>query len=456
VFWCEQRAASDGRRRARSWATMFSGSGRPREGSGALSSRAAHAVFSRRQSGKRGRLCFSPAPPTVHEFDGQSPTIRRLGLRRSVSDVSNTRSVDPELLRVEMEARGLNPKLDKERAELVKRWNAELQEELEHWGLPDLDGSNQDLSAMLDLVGALRRRANLSLAFPDTKLPIDMPCEVLEKELEDRKIDVSCIKSRLAKVVALEEAMLKEGDVIVGDGYDFGRRFISVEDLVIAEDLNNEALRSALRARGVKPPKQKIEKIIKLEEVLESELEDKVQQSFREELIKEIRRRRVTPKLAEMRAKASLAHQGIAKGKRRLSRSVSPTPRKKERPLRDSDVVSTQKSTSKLDNGEENNDGPIVRLEFDSLSTSQEDDTDKAANEGPFVAAKKVGQSAAFSQPSNPPAAPTPPGSPREIVIHAAHKTQDLFLDLFHSGTWRADYESLPRSQSNGKPCVIS
>jgi len=244
-------------------------------------------------SGKKmkRRISFSPAP-TVHEFDCSSPSTRRLDIRKN----RRTDDVDRLALHADMQARGMNPTVPSERKLVIQAWNNELKQDLEKFGL-GTNGSNQELNDRLDLAKALRRRAHLRLSGTLLKLgeatfvrPADLTIKELTVELEKRKI-VTKIPNKLAKIVAIEEALLKESEGLIGDGYDFGRRFVSAEDVFQVEEFTDSELRSEIKARGHLAPRRKGAKIDLLNKLLENELETDMREAFVKEVLDEVERR---------------------------------------------------------------------------------------------------------------------------------------------------------------------
>jgi hypothetical protein len=289
-----------------------------------------------RAGGKKRQILFSPAPPCVHEFDGESPAARRLELRRQNSESLQASSA---AVAAELEARNLAvgaaaASVEEQLARLATTFNEEMHSELQSWGL-GAEGSNEELAQRLDLAAALRRRANLrvsgfcrpssppagagaaaratlppgpgspssrtrSHAEPPAlpRMPVDMSSEELSRELAARKVAAPEHGGRLAKVIALEEAVLKDGETVFktgDDGYEFGRRFISVERFVRDKQLSDAELREELARRALPVPRKKVDKEARLQQVMQAEIDREMQLVFREELIAEVQRRGLRP-----------------------------------------------------------------------------------------------------------------------------------------------------------------
>uniref|UniRef100_A0A7S3LL21 Uncharacterized protein n=1 Tax=Aplanochytrium stocchinoi TaxID=215587 RepID=A0A7S3LL21_9STRA len=255
---------------------------------------------------KKHRICFSPAP-TVHEFDTDSPTSRRMEVK-----FKKIENADETILFNELQARGLelspNSKLNennncskskkrlsvRQKNVLRQHWIKELQEELESMGVNGV-GDHLELAERIHLIDLLRRRAQIRIAYSnctEITLPIDMSNKELVAEVNQRKIVVNQ-KSRKKMVEALELALVKENQPLIGDGYDFGRRLLSAADLIEAQDLNNNELKAALKIRGVKPPQKKNQRKRMLQKLLEEDLEKKLRRTLYEELQEEFRRRSI-------------------------------------------------------------------------------------------------------------------------------------------------------------------
>jgi len=238
---------------------------------------------------RQGKISFSGAAE-VHEFDAASPAMRRMELRRSGKKLAAVRF---DVCKLEMEAHGIDPSHKLSRQLLLDRWNEDLRDELKKkYGL-ELYGTSSVLSEMQDLAKIIRRRADLRIARgDDLRMPTEMSRKELKEELRKRKIEVKD-GTWLSKVTALEEALLKEWDGVVGDGYDFGKRFVKVEDIVRGDEFSDAELRKEIKKRGLKAPRKKVEKIALLEKIISEEKDTEVMRLFREELEAEARRREV-------------------------------------------------------------------------------------------------------------------------------------------------------------------
>ena len=269
------------------------------------------------------RIMFSPLPE-VNEFDINSPTTRRL---EAVFSAKRRRleGIEDVAIKIELGARGVrlgakSPIEDHHRDILSNKVFEELLEKLETQGidLVALEGNKEarkreqsELSDMLDLVLQFRRRAELRLMTTSedgyrrvasinssdysNSDNLTAPCEMTTSELSnllfERKIRVEDNATRSDLVEALEVAMLKEATGLIGDGYEFGRRFVTAEDLLAVEDMNDRQLRVELSSRGLKVPRKKAQKFELLRRVLERDCENRVRQALKMELIEEIGRR---------------------------------------------------------------------------------------------------------------------------------------------------------------------
>jgi len=241
---------------------------------------------------RKNKICFSPAP-IVHEFDTSSPTSRRMEVRFKKID-----TVDDDALINELDARGLRKntrstrqRISRQQKQLLREhWVTEMKNELLSMGL-NSKGNHLELAERIHLADLLRRRAQIQMAYgEDIVLPIHMCDKKLNHEVEKRKIVVDN-SSRKAKVEALETALVKENEPLIGDGYEFGRRLVTAADLVEAQDMDNNELRAALKLRGLKAPQKKEQKKELLQKLIENELESMLRKTFHEVLIDEFKRR---------------------------------------------------------------------------------------------------------------------------------------------------------------------
>ena len=157
------------------------------------------------------------------------------------------------------------------------------------------------LEDMLSLADSFRRRADLMLMSSAegfsaesysgaiTCAPWYMTIAELEYHLSERKVRVSGPRSAL--IEALEVALLKEAQGMVGDGYEFGRTFVSAEDLLAIEDMNDREMRAEIMARGLRVPRKKADKFELLRKLVEAECEERLRIAFKDELIDEMARR---------------------------------------------------------------------------------------------------------------------------------------------------------------------
>ena len=255
---------------------------------------------------------FSPLPE-VNEFDLNSPTTRRLEVvfskRRRVGSVDEDIAIKLELGARGCKMGGKSPVEDRHREMLHDKVLLELIEKLKVRGidLKALEGERalrrdqECLEDMLSLADSFRRRADLMLMSSAegfsaesysgaiTCAPCDMTIAELEYHLSERKVRVSGPRSAL--IEALEVALLKEAQGMVGDGYEFGRTFVSAEDLLAIEDMNDREMRAEIMARGLRVPRKKADKFELLRKLVEAECEERLRIAFKDELIDEMARR---------------------------------------------------------------------------------------------------------------------------------------------------------------------
>lgn len=229
--------------------------------------------------------------PVIHAIDANSPSVRRMDLKHAMIPLD---TIDESTLRVEMTERGLDPGKDENYASLLKAFNDELREELRSdWGL-FLCGENKRLAEMVDLSRILGRRVYLRQnKSPDSPMPADMSQRELTSELIKRNIEIKGMGIQ-SMAVGLEEAMLKEIDGFIGGGYEFGQRFISVDDYLQSEEFANMDMNQFIKSRGLKSPRRKKDKETLLTKLIEKDLNEGLHKSFREEVIDEIKRRNIS------------------------------------------------------------------------------------------------------------------------------------------------------------------
>ena len=233
---------------------------------------------------------FSPDPPREHHFLFQSPPARRL-------DPSAAHRFDEALIRLEMEERGLEtPRrvTEREREKAARCLRQDMCAELLklHGISASPDEPHAALEEKLELARSLRRRAELRRC--GMRQPSEMPLVKLQMSLAAHRIEWRGLShSRAAR--ALELALLKDdAKGLVGDGYQFGRRVVSVHDIIAFENPSDAELRNMLKHKGVTDvPRKKEEKMEKILSLVESEQEFKLRCEVREEIIKEMTRRGV-------------------------------------------------------------------------------------------------------------------------------------------------------------------
>lgn len=383
-------------------------------------------------------------------------------------------------------------------------WNDELRNDLKKLGI-EAEGSNKELSDMLELTKYLRRRANLRCSGVACdgddgvpKMPVDMSLRCLEKELEDRKI-VLAEPGRKARIVALEEALLKEVEGLVGDGFDFGRRFLSVEDLLPSDELNDCELREELKARGLKAPRKKQEKLDLLYKVWEEDMESRVQECFREELLDEMVRLGVGPLKHE--ANDKIIESDLVKGssnlvtlpeKEKLSYRLlqqshenshpssclppaSSSSRKRKSPS--SNVSSRTRSKVKanvVESPERSLQKGVASTNFEEKLSEQEetllDEEDMVSVRSPKIKANPAGSDSGYETPAKrvrkfaeesfqrtglaeffgaAPLTPSDVAAATQLARAARQLleplgTNELFITLFQSDKWRDEYREPP------------
>ena len=276
---------------------------------------------------KRGGITFSPTP-IVHEFDFRSPTKRRAGRAR----VNGVASLDDAELRWELEARGHKVPSPEKKKRVTKRqrtivaaeFHRELAEELLQYGLSpyarpseagDGDGGagagagagaaaaavpsigaagpllpHDELVHRLKVARTIHRRAQLRALMVELS-PIELDPSSLRAGCAKRKLAVAG-RTRLQLVDELEGALLKDSQKLCGDGYEFGRHMVSIDDCLSM--MSDAEMRAEIKARGVKAPRRKAEKYKVLSELIEGEQEKQMQRRLRQVLLDDVRRRGLT------------------------------------------------------------------------------------------------------------------------------------------------------------------
>ncbi|GBG26828.1 Hypothetical Protein FCC1311_030502 [Hondaea fermentalgiana] len=411
----------------------------------------------RPRRGKRG-ICFS-AEPQVHEYEIDSPSSRRLEVRRKVS---NPASIKFDLFKIELEARGIDPKLKTSKKRLLECFNTELRGDLEKVGISGATGTNEELSAMLELATFLRRRANLRNSGiacvcdgATPKMPVDMYVEELDQQLADRKILVT-EKGRKARIVALEEALLKESEVLIGDGFDFGRRFVKVEDMLSLEEYSDKELRDEIKSRGMKAPRKKQEKLELLYKIVEDDLESQVRACFHEELLDELVRLGVsaannsnsapsTEVLADKTHMLRDAANKVSPPRAAMAASTSvgdgkstplSTRKRKRTSVEDTTTSSPHEALRQEENQEEMLETPAKRMRRFAEASLQ-----------------RAGWGTVFKTASPSPAEAAELATSAREALESL-ETNALFDLLFRSGKWREDYREPPCEVKQGS-CVL-
>jgi hypothetical protein len=240
---------------------------------------------------KKTRLLFSPNPPIEHEFVLQSPPARLLPRQKGAC-----KQLDEARIRLDLEERGLSTPQkigQQERQHAEQMWKIDLINELKQFhGIEASvdDFSHDDLVEMLELARTLRRRAELRTFFQT--LPSEMPLVKLQAELMSRRINVMGLTHSRASE-ALENALIKE-DVagLIGDGYQFGRKVVSVRDVLAFENPSDKNLRDILKSKQVqKIPMKKLDKLEMVRSIVEHETESALRVLINKELDRELERR---------------------------------------------------------------------------------------------------------------------------------------------------------------------
>lgn len=171
----------------------------------------------------------------------------------------------------------------------------------------EMKHSIEELRTRVKCARWIIRRAHLRLAYgADT--PVNMAERRLERELERRKIAQECINrnnvkpggevgvsttARERSVAALEMAMEHEQAGLVGMGYDFGKRHVSIDELCEMEGPSTEKeLRLFLVDHKVKTvPRSRKARVALYRELLEQELRQGLDRALGLELVDELARR---------------------------------------------------------------------------------------------------------------------------------------------------------------------
>ena len=185
------------------------------------------------REGSDRRLTFN-SHNAVHEFDGSSPSKRVLhcgSTKKRAADLAD------EELRMELEAYNLldnaeNTPVEQQRSTLDEAWQNELREELMSFGFDAAPNTTKiELAARMQLVKRLQRMTHLNMAGCEA-LPTEMATARLHELLTERhELVDGCAREDLE--TRLEIALAKEQNVVKGQGYEFGRRFLNLEQYVL-------------------------------------------------------------------------------------------------------------------------------------------------------------------------------------------------------------------------------
>jgi len=272
---------------------------------------------------KKPRLMFSPEPPREHAFHLNDPPCRRL-------DFATKENADDVVIGVELEQRGLPHTTSigaRERLVINEALRRDLVRELEqlHFLPGDPSEPLEVIQGRLELANTLRRRSELRRARLDVThgrlgetvvLPHELPLHVLRLALKDRRIAHSDL-DHYHTATALERALLKEDiDGLVGEGFAFGRRFVSVDDLLKMEDPNDNDLRDILGRLGeTKVPRTKAAKRDMVEKIVSGKESAAFMASVRTELLLELKRRNLLPADADVMQTSELFNVLFTSGK---------------------------------------------------------------------------------------------------------------------------------------------
>ena len=249
------------------------------------------------RSHKKKRLMFAPDPPQEFKFDFKSPPARRMFS-------ANYHLAHDSVVRLELEAREGDDKVpfqigEKERERCQMLVIKELKDELKLKHGIDCDAINDNERGFEDrirLAETLRRRAEIRRNPMFEIMPHHMDLKEIQKELHQRRISFSNL-SHFQASEALERALLKEdAEGLVGEGYQFGRRLVSAEDLITYQQPSDKGLRSMLQDRldpSSAIPRTKKEKLELLSKKIEEEQEQLMRKLVLQELEFDLQRRKI-------------------------------------------------------------------------------------------------------------------------------------------------------------------
>jgi hypothetical protein len=216
---------------------------------------------------KRARLSkgvsFDPSLH-IHRFDLQSPTKFRLQNKVEFEATD----LDDETLRLELSVAQQDGKIGSaptptKRAPMAKKvdqlWRKDLRSDLEEMGFSAPKAKRSELANRTRLATAVVKLAELG--FSDVTVGLKMMSQKqLVKELETRRIKHQGHR-RAQMLQDLAAAMIKDtADAVIGDGYEFGRRFITIEDCI--DPMSDKEMRDCLKQRFQLPsaPRKKEDK----------------------------------------------------------------------------------------------------------------------------------------------------------------------------------------------------
>jgi hypothetical protein len=228
----------------------------------------------------------------IHEFDLQSPTKFRL---QNKVDYEATELNDDEL-RLELFVAQQDGKIASaatptKRAPMAKKvdqvWCRDLRSELVELGFSSAPNAQRlELANRKRLATTIVRRAELLFSGVPVGLKL-MSQRQLVQELETRRIKRQGPRQQMLRDLAA--AMIKDtADGLIGDGYEFGRRFIRIEDVI--DPMNDKEMRDCLKQRFQLPsaPRKKEDKrellTNMMEEWLKNQSDECVVNQLQEEL----------------------------------------------------------------------------------------------------------------------------------------------------------------------------
>jgi hypothetical protein len=245
---------------------------------------------------KKKTLSFAPDPPKEYHFDLKSPPARR------ILHV-NHEGLHDSVVRIEFEARTgeQHPsEIGAKERETFRDWLIrDLKQELKIFHGIDCDHIVEDVAGLqerIELAEALRRRTEIRRTPSFGLIPHEMNLAEIQRELHKRRIAFDNLNHFQASQ-ALERALLKEdAEGLVGEGYQFGRRFVSAADVISFYQPSDKEMRDMLQSRSLKGnmiPRKKSEKLELLSKFVELEQEELMRRLMKDELKRELDRRRI-------------------------------------------------------------------------------------------------------------------------------------------------------------------